>query len=325
MLWRVVTRWRLLWDDDVTGADLHLARQASFFVLVPPTVLLHEAGHALAVQLLGGEILGFGFLGYIGWVVSRPMGPPEDFWVGLSGNLVTLAIAIASVAFALRRPGHPVRNVLFAELGRQSLVIGLVVYPLLSLAGHEGDFAIVYDFRATPIESSVTAVVHAALVITWLWGWSRHVEPRLALLGSPLSKRLVEAEARVARDPSDLVAHRELGLLLFTAGDHTRARPHLERAVTGGRADARTKLALGTALVESGAHTRAADVLAEALDGLLRPEDRRLAELPRARALVALGRIDEARGILDGLARRFPRDAEVAALRARLPKHDRPE
>lgn len=288
-LYRVITRWRALWDEDVTADDLKLATRAAFFLLIPPTVILHELGHAAALWIQGRAVVGWMFLGYMGAVFFVPVGGLSDFVVALAGNLVTLAIGIGTVLFAIRRPGHPVRNVLLIELGRQSLFLVLVFYPTICL-WFAGDFQMIYDFKATPIASGVTAGAHG-LLLALGYGvvWKRVWKPRTELLKSPTALKLVELEKRVAKDPHDLHARRELGMLYASGGSPARARMHLEAAIAGDVVDARTRLAYGTVLVALGEHARAIPELQAALNGLLRPEDRKLAEVPLAEAMRVVG------------------------------------
>lgn len=314
-LYRVITRWPALWDDDVTRDDLVLAGEASFFLLIPPTVILHELGHAAALWSLGLGVASWGFLGYMGWVVpTGSAGPLGDFGVALAGNLVTLAIGAGTLAWGVLRPGHPVRNVLMIDLGRRSLFLVLIFYPAICVA-FAGDFQRIYDFDATPVASGITAAVHV-LILALGYGvlWKRLWRPRAMLLCSPLAPKLLAAEARLAGDPGDLGALRVLGLLHFTSGDHARAVAELAPVVAAGGVDPRVRTAYGAALTETGDHEAAVAQLRQALTGLLRPEDRLGAELPLARALTALGRAAEARALLEPLLERYPGEAAVREL-----------
>ena len=44
-------------DDDFTPYDRSMVSQAAFFIMLPISVLLHEAGHAVAILMFGGEIV----------------------------------------------------------------------------------------------------------------------------------------------------------------------------------------------------------------------------------------------------------------------------
>jgi hypothetical protein len=318
-LYRVVRRWNLLWDADVTADDLRLARQASFYLLIPPTVVLHELGHAVLIWAYGLRVADWLFLGYMGEVwPSGSAGPFGDFLISLAGNVVTLAIGIGTLAIGLFRPGHPVRNILWIELGRQSLFLVLVAYPILCLFV-PWDFARIYDFDATPIASGVTAVVHGALLaVGYGVFWKRKLRARAVILESPIAGKLAEMEKRLEENDQDVSAHRDLGIVFFAADDFDRALVHLRRAVDGGLSDPKLRMALGSALSAKGDHENAILELGRALEGLLRPEDRLAAELPLARSLIAMKRKDEARALLTDLTARWPKHREIRDLYDRV-------
>ena len=103
-------------------------------MLIPPAVALHELGHAVAVWFYGLEVVDWQFLGYMGWVMpSGSAGPLGDFFIALSGNVVSYLIGLAALLYPIKYPGHPARNVLLLELGRQSMFLVLVFYPLICL------------------------------------------------------------------------------------------------------------------------------------------------------------------------------------------------
>jgi hypothetical protein len=281
-LFQVINQWKSLWDDDLTREDAKLASSASFYLLIPPTVALHELGHAIAVWAFGLEVLDFWFLGYMGAIFHAPSTPIGNFTIALAGNVVTLAIGVFCIAWGLARPGHPVRNILWIDLGRQSLFLVLVFYPVICVL-FDGDFRTIYSME-TPIASGITLVAHAALLFV---GYRRiwpKIKARARLLCSRQAKRLIEAERKVEQDPNDLLAHRELGILYFAALDFAQARAHLEPLVAHGKLDAQLRLTYGTILMEQREFARAIPFLEQAKEGLLRPEDREAAEKALAHA-----------------------------------------
>jgi hypothetical protein len=276
-LLRVVKEWRNLWDDDLTREDAKLASSASFYLLIPPTVALHELGHAIAVWSVGLEVEGFWFLGYMGAVFHRPSTDLGNFTIALAGNAVTLLIGVACMAIGLMRPGHAVRNILWIDLGRQSLFLVLIFYPLLCLI-FPGDFRTIYAFHKTPVAAGVTAAAHAALLFAaYKIVWPK-IKARARLLCSRQASRFIDAERKVRSEPGDLSAHRELGILYFAALDFDRARRHLDPLVRSGKLDAHLRLTYGTMLVEQRQFEQAIPFLEQAKAGLLRPEDREAAE-----------------------------------------------
>jgi hypothetical protein len=312
---RVVRGWTALWDAELTDADVSLASRAAFFLLVPPTVALHELGHAVAVWLYGLEVVDWGFVGYMGWVLpSGSAGALGDFVVALAGNLVTLGLGLGALAFGIGRPGHPVRNLLAIELGRQSLFLVLVFYPLICVS-FPGDFQRIYDFRATPIASGLTAAAHALLLgVGYLHYWKRRWRPRARLLCSPVAQILVGLEQRLAADPGDHEARRRLGALAQASGDAARAVELLEPAAAAGVLDARDRLVFGLALHERGRDAEAVDVLLGARDGLLDGQARRLAALTAARSALRAGRVDAAVALGETLRGEAPDDPRGLAV-----------
>jgi hypothetical protein len=278
----VILRWSSLFGPNPSEGDARLAAKAAFYLLIPPSVALHELGHAALVWAQGSEVKDWFFLGYMGAVVHASLGPIGDFAVAVAGNAVTLLIGIGAILFGVFLPGGRSRNILAIELGRQSSFLVLVFYPLLCL-GFPGDFVTIYAFSQTPIASAITAFVHATVIV---FGWGvlwRRWRPRVALLVSHHADRFVELERRVKRDPEDLGARRGLGLLLLEAGDSKKARIHLEYVAKFG-ADAALDLALGLALLESGEPQAALQRLESVAPRLFHPDQRRLAEEAIARA-----------------------------------------
>lgn len=280
---QVVARWPALWSPTPGIEAQHLTRRAAFFLLIPPTVALHELGHAAAIWAIGQQVEDWFFLGFVGAVVHRPAGPIGNFVTALAGNVVTLAIGIGAIAFGLFRVGHPTRNLAALELGRQSCFLVLVFYPLLCL-GFDGDFTTIYDFASTPVASAFTAIVHL-LILGIGYGriWRQRWLPRARLVAGPAALQLSSAEARLRSDPRDGAAHRVLGELLLGAGDAPRAIEHLKVALES-HPDPRVELALGLALLDSGQPAAAIAPLQAARDRLFRPEDRRAADEALARA-----------------------------------------
>lgn len=286
-------------------------------MLVPPTVALHELGHAALIWAHGLEVQDWMFIGYMGAVWHQSAGELGDFFIALAGNVTTLLIGVGALLYGLHRPGHPVRNVLYLELGRQSLFLVLTFYPAICLF-FPGDFQTIYDFEETPIASGITAVVHGAiLAIGWGYLWRGRWRARAALLTSPLAPVYVELERRRRESPEDAAIARDLGLFLAIAGEVRRARGLLEEALERGRADPRVYVALGGILSEAGEHERAIGLLERGLDGLLRPEERLTAELPLLRSMLALGRREQARTRLEPLLRSFPEHRELRELEDR--------
>lgn len=280
---QVVQRWDSLWDGDFTEADAQLAGAASFYLLIPPTVLLHELGHALAVWAAGLEVIDFWFLGFMGMVFHPPSTDLTNFAIAVAGNAVTLLVGLAAFAIGFRLPRHPAWNTLWIGLSRQSLLIVLIAYPLLSLL-FSGDFQVIFDVRKTPIASGTALVVHGALIGCGFLLWRTHLRSRAQLLCSSRALEFIESERAARRDPLDLAAHRRLALFYDSASDPAKTKAHLDPIVAAGKLDAVLRLIYGRVLLEQGDHARAIPLLEQAMEGLLHPEDRRDAEAALARA-----------------------------------------
>ena len=163
---------RTLFDETLTLADRQQLSEAAFFLLLPLGVLLHELGHAIAVRLAGGQVVGFGFLFFLGWVEhTGSYTPAELYWIALSGNLVSLGLGLGALALALFGPfGRAVNWLLFVFSGLE-LGTTLVFYPLLDLVSDlHGDWATIYR-EGTPVLSGVTALAHAGMVVAGLFLW----------------------------------------------------------------------------------------------------------------------------------------------------------
>lgn len=182
-LWR---QWATFWDDDITPQDRQLAREVGFFFLIPISIFFHEVGHALATWMVGGRVAAFRW--YIYWGYVQPVGyftPAQDWWIALSGNVVSLLFGLGLLAWGYWGRLRPrILHELFLETGYFLAMYTLVGYPLLSLLGLVGDWVVIYDFRRTPLLSAATGLVHLALTVG-LWRWWNHpavVHRRLLLV-----------------------------------------------------------------------------------------------------------------------------------------------
>jgi len=255
---QLVARWRETFDRRFTSADRHLVDQAAFFVLVPVSVALHELGHAVAVWLLGGSVLGWGYYGFAGFVEFDPRGftEAERVLVAAAGtivNVVLIAVALIFV-FGRRPPFRAAFNELLLQFALVSGLNALVLYPLLDLASSfNGDWRQMYD-GGVPALSATIFVLHAGILGGGFWAWRDDgVQRRIAALtgaphgqgrallgrnrpganvdatgGSAEERVLAEAAQRVAsgwsRPVEGVLQRRADGLLLVLTWDSDGAR-----------------------------------------------------------------------------------------------------
>lgn len=170
LLNRIRQQWRLLLSNPLTQPKKHLAEQASFFIAVPPGVLIHELGHALAIWLFGGQVVEFGYRVFWGYV--RPFGTftaSQDWFISLAGTLGNLLFG-AALWLALRRRRSEALHYFGLRAFRFQVYFALIYYPIFTIVLPIGDWATIYDFAATPLLSGVTAVCHAGLLLLFWYG-----------------------------------------------------------------------------------------------------------------------------------------------------------
>jgi hypothetical protein len=161
-----------VFDARVTGRDRHLLFRLAAFVLLPLSVLAHEGGHALAVKLFGGEVVGFGFYLYYGYVEHiGTYTPIERALISVAGPGVNVVLGLAAVAFAWFRPTRKSINYLLFVFSAFELGNALIFYPVFdALGGIAGDWETIYS-RRTPAFSIAVGVIHLAIlgaaVIFW--------------------------------------------------------------------------------------------------------------------------------------------------------------
>ena len=206
VIFQLVRNFRQTFDRNFTHQDRMLVDQASFFVLLPVAVALHEIGHAVAIQLYGGEVLDWGFYGFAGYVAFDPheFTDAQQIVVAAAGNLVNLLLAAIALAlvFLRRPPFRAAINQLLIQFTWISLLNALVVYPVLDIvSGLNGDWAQMYSF-SVPTLSLAILVIHLLVLAALFWAWkSPTMRARVARLtgGSPGTGR---GSARSRRFPA---------------------------------------------------------------------------------------------------------------------------
>lgn len=161
-----------LFDENFTRADRQHLVEIALFLLLPVSVLFHEVGHAVAVWLAGGEVLGFGYYFFFGYVAHAGYYTPANlFWIALSGNLVSILLGVAAIGLVVVRPMRPAVNYLLLMFGAIDLLNSLVFYPVLDFAANlVGDWSQIYT-GDTPVLSGITGVIHGAFLVGAVIAW----------------------------------------------------------------------------------------------------------------------------------------------------------
>lgn len=285
---QIARGWTELRQEPLTRAKQHLAEQAAFFVAVPPSVLVHELAHAVAVWLFGGQVVEFGYRVFWGYVVPAGSFSPLQEWViAIAGTLGSLAFG-AVVWMLLRRSSSRTWRFFGLRAFRFQLYFSLLYYPIFSLFLPIGDWRTIYSFGVTPLLSGLTAAVHAALLL-WFYRADRAGAFEMPAFDSLVAQErytalaaAIEPEARLAaihalrQGGAGHQANRELDR--FLSQYPRSAEGHLQRAIL---------LAQGQGAVTP----RAAEAARQALAlGLRAADDVALAR--RIAALAALERGD---------------------------------
>jgi Zn-dependent protease len=189
-----------LFDRNFTPQDRQRLSEAAFFLLMPISVLLHEAGHAVTVLAFGGQVVGFGFFLYYGYVQYQgSFTPSQIFWIAFSGNLVSIVLGLLAIAVPLlKRLSPPVTYMLFI-FGAIDLANSLVFYPALDFfAQLEGDWSQIYSGN-TPLLSLSVAIVQGVLIIggliAWRSAWGQRIYAQRTGLSENAVRRITKTQA----------------------------------------------------------------------------------------------------------------------------------
>lgn len=228
----LIRRRRTFWDSDFTADDRRLATQAAVFVVPPVIVFVHELGHILGVWAVGGRVLGFHYGLIEGSVtVAGGLSPSADWFVAAAGNLTggLLGLAIAVIGGRSIRLRRPLRCVLILG-GLIEVGVQLVLYPLLSLSGGFGDWTVIYDFGATPVLSTLTAVAHVGAILAVARWWRSRLRRTLFSVDHALDTEVAALEATMRLAPTDPEPVIALAMLYARNADMPLARATLESA-----------------------------------------------------------------------------------------------
>lgn len=168
VVWMIAQNWRSVWDRTFTAQDRVLVNQASFFFLIPLSVVLHELGHAVAVWGFGKEVVDWGFYGFAGYVAYQPFGltDVQQTMIAAAGSLVNLILCLVALAmvFFWKPPLRAAFNELLIGFVFISGANAFIVYPVLDLlSGMNGDWRQMYSSGVPWLTTLIVAVQIMAL------------------------------------------------------------------------------------------------------------------------------------------------------------------
>lgn len=173
VIWMMARNWRSVWDKNFTASDRVLVNQASFFFLVPVSVLLHELGHAVAVWGFDREVVDWGFYGFAGYVAYIPWGLSEvqQTIISAAGSLVNLGLCLLALAVVLfwKPPMRAAINELLIGFVFISGLNAFVVYPILDIAsGMNGDWRQMYNSGVQWL-TALIVITQVAVLVGGYW------------------------------------------------------------------------------------------------------------------------------------------------------------
>lgn len=173
VVWAIGKNWKQVWDRNFTPHDRLLVNQASFFFLIPISVLLHELGHAVAVWGFGREVVDWGFYGFAGFVSYVPLGMSDvqQTILAAAGSIVNLILCLIALAVVLYKkpPFRAAINELLVGFIFISGINAFIFYPVLDLlSGLNGDWRQMYD-SGVPWLSALIIGVQIAVLAAGYW------------------------------------------------------------------------------------------------------------------------------------------------------------
>lgn len=246
VVWMIGKSWSTVWDRNFTPQDRVLVNQASFFFLIPISVLLHELGHAVAVWGFGREVIGWGFYGFAGFVQYIPAGM-SDFQqtiVSAAGSIVNLILCLAAIGVVIYKkpPLRAAYNELLIGFAFISGANAFVVYPVLDLlSGLNGDWRQMYSSGVPWLTAIIVMVQAAVLVAGWWFFTNPGMKARVARLTGvpPGYERGIFGGMQPAKirdmnmDPAEI--HMRNAISRVSSGWHTRIDSQIQR-FSGGSA-----------------------------------------------------------------------------------------
>jgi tetratricopeptide (TPR) repeat protein len=316
---------RALLQEPLRREPKRWADRSAILLGVPLGVLLHELSHALATWLFGGSVVEFGYFFYWGYVLpAGEFSAAQDWFISLAGTLGSLVYGLLAWLALSSRPSSIMRYLGLRTL-RFQLYFALIYYPLFTLFTFVGDWRVIYDFSSTPLLSSVTLVVHLALLGMFFW-FDRQGNFEMPAFNSlDEQRRYEELRRESAFNPQDVTARLRLVEILRQGGATSQARAELRRVLKA-HPNAATAHLLHALMLSEGKRQIPAGAIKEAETALaLGLSDADQAAFARgllAQYKLDVGRVDEAVRELDQALAAIsgqdsPYQAQLLYLRAR--------
>ncbi len=201
VLWRKWAAWQ---DKPLTAVRKQVAEQAAFFVAVPISIFIHEAGHAVAVLAFGGQVLEFGFFFFWGYVLPAGEFSPLQYWIIASAGTWGNLLFALGVWWAWRGSASRFVRYLMLRTVRFQIFYALIYYPIFTRVVQVGDWRTIYDFTQTPWLSGITAVLHIGILAIHIWGDRQGWYEMAAVEDREEAEMLAKIEAHLHAHPDEL-------------------------------------------------------------------------------------------------------------------------
>lgn len=271
--------------------------RAAFLLGIPLGVLIHELGHAITVLAFDGTIVDVGYAfywGYVGWQGSVTVA--QRWLIAMAGTIGSLVYGIG-VWLILRRARSTTWRYFGLRVFRVHVFYSLIYYPIFTLITRIGDWDVIYDFGVTPQLSTVTLIVHAAVLGLFYWVDRRDSFEMPAFDGQVDQEQFQALQARAAANPQDAEARLKLADAYRRSGMTNLAKQELGTLLryNPNSAEAYVQLAAIRAEGKRQVPKRARDDAEKALAlGLSNPQGQAFANMLVGQYSIGVGRVDKA-------------------------------
>lgn len=209
--WDAITHRDEIFREPLTANRRSRIMRLVIFGLLPASIILHEAGHALVVKLIGHDILSVGFYFVYGYVEWNAFGASamDIAWVAVSGTIVNVIIGVVCLWVFWFRPQRPAVNFTIALFAVIQGANALIFYPVLDfMGGMVGDWSSIYS-SDTPVFSAVVGVIHAGILIGGVLLWR----------DKRIQRGYAERTGQVVTSPEERVRRSDLGMTIGRAAN----------------------------------------------------------------------------------------------------------